>query len=105
MADNPNDISVGDLIRWRDPDYPYFMTDDEFYFSSYKHGIVIEIHDGEHFHEYWDIYYEPYPYGYEEKWMDDISWIKVLTIGSNLKKRYLYLQFGDIVEIVSKIRT
>ena len=105
MSNSQLDISVGDLIRWRDPEYPYFTTYDDYYFSSYKYGIVIEIHDSEYMHEYWDIYYEPYPQPYEERWLDDISWVKVLTIGSNLKKRYLYMQFGDVLEVVSKIKT
>ena len=37
-------------------------------------------------------------------WEEDMAWIKVLTIGENLQKRYIYLDFEEKYEIVSKVR-
>jgi hypothetical protein len=104
MSDVARGLEVGDLIRWYDREYPYFVAGAEYYFEAPKYGIVVEIHIPNYANDYWEDYYD---LGIDSEylpWPDDIAWAKILTIGTNLEKRYIYLQFDEGFEILSKIK-
>ena len=98
-------LEVGDLIRWYEQDYPYYFIYDEYRFRAPKYGIVMQVHipdpsvTGQ----------DDYDFGFGStknilRWEEDMAWIKVLTIGENLQKRFIYLDFDERYEIISKVR-
>ena len=96
---------IGDLIRWYEFDYPYYFTYEDYKFKAPKYGIVMEVH----IPTLTDEEPEDYDFGFGTsknilRWEDDMAWIKVLTIGENLQKRYIYLDFDERYEIISKVR-
>jgi len=104
--ENEPEIEVGDLIRWYEHDYPYYYIYEEYRFKAPKYGIVMEVHVPVYPEEDEE---EEYDFGFGRsknmlRWEDDIAWIKVLTIGENLQKRYIYLDFDERYEIISKVR-
>ena len=99
------DIAVGDLIRWYEPDYPYYFMYEEYSFRAPKYGIIVEIHipDPEP-QEYDDDGFLVVPRQNIFIWSEDMAWIRVLTIGENLKKKYIYLDYDERYEVVSRAK-
>ena len=95
-------VEVGDLIRWYEPDYPYYFIYEEYNFKAPKYGIVTEVHIPD-LGEANDIDFGFGARGNAMLWDADMAWIKVLTIGENLKKSYIYLDFDEKYEVVSKV--
>jgi len=98
-------LEVGDLIRWYEQDYPYYFIYEEYRFRAPKYGIVMQVHipDASVLGEDED----DFGFGSTKsilRWEEDMAWIKVLTIGENLQKRYIYLDFDERYEIISKVR-
>ena len=99
------EIEVGDLIRWYEHEYPYYFIYEEYRFKAPTHGIVMQVHIPDPSGQI----EEDLDFGFGKTknilhWEEDMAWIKVLTIGENLQKRYIYLDFEEKYEIVSKVR-
>jgi hypothetical protein len=78
---------------------------DEYCFKAPKYGIIVEIHipKGDPMESSEDGFTYVSPRNIFA-WEEDIAWIRVLTIGENLKKKYIYLDFGEKYEVISKAR-
>ena len=99
------EVEVGDLIRWHEHEYPYYFRYEEYTFKALKYGIVMQVHlpdPSERIEE--DLYFGLGKTRNIIHWEEDMAWIKVLTIGEDLQKRYIYLDFDEKYEIVSKVR-
>jgi len=99
------DIEVGDMIKWSERTPPYYVVSYDYYFEPPKYGIVVEVYIPEQrepsYTTTWDLSGgTTVPF----VWDCDVAWIKVLTIGEQYTKRYIYLEYEKKIEIISKMR-
>ena len=105
MNEKMYDIEIGDMIKWTDYTPPYYVINREHYFNPPKYGIVVEVYIPKTkemlYDTTWDL---AGGYGGPFMWDCDVAWIKVLTIGEQYTKRYIYLEYERKIEVISKMK-